>query len=197
MVEEAAKLHSQDEQFHRQVKELTAMAKRTTELTDTAMALAQVAMKYMCIMFTVVTLSDDLSSLFQNIQSTSERARRYGDAGTIADLVVSHHRSLQMMSENSSQLEGQAKEAEQSKAALTRFIHTKLQQVAKLQERVAYSNSQLLLLHEHIKLARKRFEVLRQVCHTPQVLAHVLSEVDRRTAFNSALEKVGFVISNK
>ena len=103
---------------------------------------------------------------------------------------MSHHRSLQMMSENCSQLEGQAKEAEQSKAALTRFIHTKLQQVAKLQERVAYSNSQLLLLHEHIKLARKRFEVLRQVCHTPQVLAHVLSEVDRRAAFNSALEKV-------
>lgn len=95
-----------------------------------------------------------------------------------------------MMSENNSQLEGQAKEAEQSKVALTRFIHTKLQQVAKLQERVAYSNSQLLLLHEHIKLARKRFEVLRQICHTPQVLAHVLSEVDRRTAFNSALEKV-------
>ncbi len=139
-------------------------------------------------------LSDNLSSLFQNIQSTSERARRYGDAGTIADLVVSHHRSLQMMSENSSQLESQAKEAEKAKATLTRFIHTRLQQVAKLQERVAYSNSQLLLLHEHIKLARKRFEVLRQVCHTPQVLAHVLSEVDRRTAFNSALEKVYYVI---
>ena len=143
----------------------------------------------------MVTLTDDLSSLFQNIQSTSERAHCYGDAGTIADLVVSHHRSLQMMSENCSQLEGQAKEAEQAKATLTRFIHTKLRQVAKLQERVAYSNSQLLLLHEHIKLARKRFEVLRQVCHTPQVLAHVLCEVDRRTAFNSALEKVGFVIS--
>ena len=95
-----------------------------------------------------------------------------------------------MMSENSSQLESQAKEAELSKVTLTRFIHSRLQQVAKLQERVAYSNSQLLLLHEHIKLARKRFEVLRQVCHTPQVLAHVLSEVDRRTAFNSALEKV-------
>ena len=95
-----------------------------------------------------------------------------------------------MMSENTSQLESQAKEAELSKVTLTRFIHSRLQQVAKLQERVAYSNSQLLLLHEHIKLARKRFEVLRQVCHTPQVLAHVLSEVDRRTAFNSALEKV-------
>ena len=97
------------------------------------------------------------------------------------------------MSENCTQLEAQAKETEMSKAALTRFVHTKLQQVAKLQERVAYSNSQLLLLHEHIKLARKRFEILRQVCHTPQVLAHVLSEVDRRTAFNSALEKVTHV----
>lgn len=94
------------------------------------------------------------------------------------------------MSENCTQLESLAKEAEASKASLTRFIHTKLQQVAKLQERVAHSNSQLLLLHEHIKLARKRFEVLRQVCHTPQVLAHVLTEVDRRIAFNSTLEKV-------
>ena len=42
MAEEATKLHSQDEQFHRRVKELNAMAKRTTELADTTMALAQV-----------------------------------------------------------------------------------------------------------------------------------------------------------
>lgn len=40
--EEATKLHSQDEQFHRRVKELTAMVKKTTELTDTTVALAQV-----------------------------------------------------------------------------------------------------------------------------------------------------------
>lgn len=93
------------------------------------------------------------------------------------------------MTENCTQLEAQAKETEMAKALLTKFIHTKLQQVAKLQEKVAFSNSQLLFIHEHIKLARKRFEILRQVCHTPQVLAHVLSEVDRRTAFNSALEK--------
>ena len=99
-----------------------------------------------------------------------------------------------MMSENCAQLEAQAKEAEKSKATLTRFIHIQLKQVAKLQERVAHSNSQLLLLHEHIKLAKKRFEVLRQVCHTPQVLAHVLSEVDRRTAFNNTLEKVSVII---
>ena len=103
---------------------------------------------------------------------------------------MSHHKSLQMMSDSCKQLESLAKGAEQSKAALTSFIHTKLQQVAKLQERVAHSNGQLLLIHEHIKLARKRFEILRQVCHTPQVLAHVLSEVDRRMAFGSALEKV-------
>ena len=42
MAEEATKLHSQDEQFHRRVKELTAMAKKTAELTDTTLALAQV-----------------------------------------------------------------------------------------------------------------------------------------------------------
>ena len=97
-----------------------------------------------------------------------------------------------MMYENCAQLEAQANELERSKATLTGFIHTQLKQVAKLQERVAHSNSQLLLLHEHIKLAKKRFEVLRQVCHTPQVLAHVLSEVDRRMAFNSTLEKVSY-----
>lgn len=95
-----------------------------------------------------------------------------------------------MMSGNYSQLESLAREAEQFRASLTQHIHSKLQQVAKLQERLAYSNSQLLLLHEHIKLARKRFSILQQVCDTPKVLAHVLSEVDRRTAFNSTLEKV-------
>lgn len=42
MAEEATKLHSQDEQFHRRVKELTTMAKKTAELTDTTLALAQV-----------------------------------------------------------------------------------------------------------------------------------------------------------
>ena len=42
MAEEATKVHSQDEQFHRRIKELTAMAKKTAELTDTTMALAQV-----------------------------------------------------------------------------------------------------------------------------------------------------------
>ena len=40
--EETTKLHSQDEQFHERVKELAALAKKTAELTDTVVALAQV-----------------------------------------------------------------------------------------------------------------------------------------------------------
>ena len=42
VVEEATKLHSQDEQFRRRVKDLTTMTKKTTELTNTTTALAQV-----------------------------------------------------------------------------------------------------------------------------------------------------------
>lgn len=40
--EETDKLHSQDEQFGERVKELVALAKKAAELTDTAVALAQV-----------------------------------------------------------------------------------------------------------------------------------------------------------
>ena len=42
LTEEATKLHSKDDQFHRRVKELTALAKKTTDFTDTVVGLAQV-----------------------------------------------------------------------------------------------------------------------------------------------------------
>ena len=79
---------------------------------------------------------------------------------------------------------------EGEKVSLTRHIHTKLRQVTEIQKKVADSNSQLVLLHEHVKLAKKRFEILEQVCSTPQVLARVLSEVERRRMYSSSLEKV-------
>ena len=126
----------------------------------------------------------------QNIQSTSERALRSGDGGTIADLVLSHHKSLQLMADYCQQIEISVREMEAEKASLTRHIHIKLQQVTEIQKRVADSNSQLVLLHEHVKLAKKRFEILEQVCSTPQVLARVLSEVERRRMYSSSLEKV-------
>ena len=126
----------------------------------------------------------------QNIQSTSERALRSGDAGTVADLVLSHHKTLQLMLDYCSQMESIGHDLEVAKMALTKHIHRKLQQVIQLQKKVANSNSQLVLLHEHIKLARKRFEILEQVCSTPRVLVNVLSEVERRRTFNSTLEKV-------
>ena len=40
--EEAAKLHSQDEQFRGHIKELSALAVKATEQMDTSVALAQV-----------------------------------------------------------------------------------------------------------------------------------------------------------
>lgn len=126
----------------------------------------------------------------QNIQSTSDRALRSGDGGTIADLVLSHHRSLQLMADYLQELEVSVREVETEKVSLTKHIHLKLQQVIELQKRVADNNSQLVLLHEHVKLAVKRFEILEQVCSTPQVLARVLTEVKRRQMYNSLLEKV-------
>ena len=47
--EDATKLHYQDEQFHRRVKELSTTAKKTTELTTTTMALEQVQTHPVCL----------------------------------------------------------------------------------------------------------------------------------------------------
>ena len=80
--------------------------------------------------------------------------------------------------------------AEDGKRNLTCHIHTRLKLVMQLQKKVADSNGKLVLLHEHIKLARRRFEILEQVCSTPLVLSQVSGEVSRRRAYNTALEKV-------
>jgi hypothetical protein len=127
----------------------------------------------------------------QNIQATSDKAFRSGDAKTIAILVESHHKSLQLMANSSSQLEAMARGAEEARKELTVHIHDKLKQVMELQKRVAECNGQLVLLHEHMKLAHRRFEILEQVCSTPEVMVEVCGEVARRRAYNSALEKVG------
>ena len=126
----------------------------------------------------------------QNVQSTSDRALRSGDAGTIADLVLSHHKSLQLMADYCQQLETSGREIEKWKTSLTQHIHNKLKDITQLQKRVADSNNQLVMLHEHVKLARKRFEILEQVCSAPDILVKVLSEIERRRLYNSSLEKV-------
>ena len=126
---------------------------------------------------------------YQNIQMTSEKALRSGDARTIAQLVESHHKSLQLMNTSTNHLEAIVRGEEGSKRSLTTHIHTKMKKVMELQRRVAECNGQLVLLHEHIKLAHKRFEILEQVCSTPQVLVEVCGEVGRRRAYNTALEK--------
>ena len=131
-----------------------------------------------------------MNIFLQNIQMTSDKAFRSGDAKTIAVLVESHHKSLQLMAASSAQLESIAGDAERGKRELTQHIHAHLKLVMQLQKKLADSNGQLVLLHEHIKLAKKRFEILKQVCSTPQVLGEVFSEVSRRRAYNTTLEKV-------
>lgn len=64
-----------------------------------------------------------LSPFLQNIHSTSQRAMRSGDGGTIADLSVSHHKSLQLMRQQSRQLEEMVTTAETRKAKITHHIH--------------------------------------------------------------------------
>ncbi len=118
---------------------------------------------------------------------------RSGDAGTIADLVFSHHRSLELMTNLCQKLEAAGQAMESSKMDLTKHIHAKLKEVTQLQKKVADSNNQLVILHEHVKLARKRFEILEQVCSAPDVLGKVLSEVERRRLYNSSLEKVSIL----
>ena len=144
-----------------------------------------------CIVYTyfvLVILTSVFS--FQNIQSTSEKALRSGDGGTIADLVFSHHRSLELMTNLCEELETLGQIMEKNKTNLTGHIHTKLKEVTQLQKKVADSNNQLVILHEHVKLAKKRFEILEQVCSAPDVLGTVLTEVERRRLYNSSLEKV-------
>ena len=98
------------------------------------------------------------------------------------------------MADYCQQLETSGREIEKWKTSLTRHIHIKLKDVTQLQKRVADSNNQLLMLHEHVKLARKRFEILEQVCSAPDVLVKVLSEIERRRLYNSSLEKVSVLI---
>ena len=75
--------------------------------------------------FAILSLSSPLPSLsfLQNIHSTAQRAMRSGDGGTIADLSVSHHKSLQLMRQQSRQLEDIVRTAETRKAKITQHIH--------------------------------------------------------------------------
>ncbi len=59
----------------------------------------------------------------QNMQSTSQRALRSGDAGTLADLLPSHQSTLVLMGEQAGQLESCVREAEEAKQRLTQHIH--------------------------------------------------------------------------
>ncbi len=93
------------------------------------------------------------------------------------------------MNKCSTRIEAIAGGAEESKREITCHIHGSLKKIMQLQKKVSDSNGHLVLLHEHIKLAHKRFEILDQVCLTPQVLVEVLSEVERRRLYNGALDK--------
>jgi len=95
-----------------------------------------------------------------------------------------------MMADYCQQLKGIGREIEGAKLSLTAHIHVKLKEVTQLQKRVSDSNNQLVLLHEHVKLARKRFEILDQVCTAPDALVKVLSEIERRRHYSNSLEKV-------
>ena len=129
--------------------------------------------------------------VFQNIQSTSDKALRAGDAKTIAILVDSHHKSLQLISTHCSRLETISASLESSKADLTAYVHRRLKQLMEMQRKVKESNDQLRILHEQVKLARQRFQILQQVSSTPQVLVDVFGELGRRRSYSMALEKVG------
>lgn len=48
---------------------------------------------------------------------------RSGDGGTIADLSVSHHKSLQLMNQQCRELEDMVRTAEAKKARTTQHIH--------------------------------------------------------------------------
>ena len=48
---------------------------------------------------------------------------RSGDGGTVADLTVSHHKSLQLMRQQNRQLEDLVRDAETRKAKITQHIH--------------------------------------------------------------------------
>ena len=124
------------------------------------------------------------------MQLTSDKALRSGDAKTISVLVESHHKSLHLITNHSSRLETISAGAESSKVDLVYHIHRRLKKVMEMQRNVAESNGQLMLQHENIKLARKRFEILEQVCSTPQVLMEVFGELCRRRSYNVTLEKV-------
>ena len=71
-------------------------------------------------------------------------------------MVVSHHSSLQLMTQQNAQLEAIVKEVEGAKTELRGHLHSQLHSVTNLQMKLAESNSQLVLLYEHVKLARKR-----------------------------------------
>lgn len=60
------------------------------------------------------------------------------------------------MSQQNTQLEGIMREMESTKDKLQGHLHSALCSVTDLQMRLAESNSHLMLLYEHVKLAQKR-----------------------------------------
>ena len=62
------------------------------------------------------------------------------------------------MTQQNAQLEAIVKEVEGAKTELRGHLHSQLHSVTNLQMKLAESNSQLVLLYEHVKLARKRKE---------------------------------------
>jgi len=81
--------------------------------------------------------------VLQNIQSTSNKALRAGDAKTMAILVDSHHKSLQLISTHCTRLEAISASLEGLKAKLTSYVHGRLKNLMEVQRRVKESNDQL------------------------------------------------------
>ena len=151
------------------------------------------------------------------MQVTIQRVLGNGDAGALANVSLSNQRLVQLMHGNHQLMETKVKELESVRSSLKEKISGGLKALANLQQEMMEMDAQLLFYCEHLQLTRRRFslslslththththtythnkyyyfyrfEVLEQICAAPEMLFHVVYEIEQRQRFKKQYMEV-------
>lgn len=136
-------------------------------------------------------VAQEQQSMAQSLQVTIQRVLGNGDAGALANVSLSNQRLVQLMHGNHQLMETKLKELESVRSSLKEKISGGLKALANLQQEMMEMDAQLLFYCEHLQLTRRRFEVLEQICAAPEMLFHVVYEIEQRQRFKKQYMEIG------
>ena len=121
-----------------------------------------------------------------------------GDAAALANVSHSNCKLLKLMHGNHKKLENALQELQNAKNTMKDRLKNGLNSLAVLQQEMTDVHTKVQFYCGQLQLTHRRFEVLEQICATPDMMKCVLNEMQWRKSFKSFFVEVNyklFVIS--